>query len=137
MAASQLASASTPSALRTSGTVNLSVLAKTCPKRPASQIQASLTSRFSRATTRSSLPPRASAVIEQPTGQSVQVVAVWSYSQLRPRKRATLSSSAPTGQMSVMLPEKPSGSPPSWVSMKVWPPRSMKSSTSWPGTSSK
>jgi hypothetical protein len=32
------------------------------------------------------------------------VVKVWSYSQLRPRKRLVASSSAPTGQMSVMLP---------------------------------
>jgi hypothetical protein len=66
---------------------------------------------------RSIRPVRPSTMIALPEASSGLVVAVWWYSQLRPRKRAVVSSSAPTGQMSVMLPVKLLGRPSSRVPM--------------------
>ena len=66
---------------------------------------------------RSTRPVRASTTIALPDASSRLVVAVWAYSQLRPRKRLVASSRAPTGQMSVMLPVKLLGRPSSSVPM--------------------
>ncbi|MDZ7708588.1 MAG: hypothetical protein U5J97_11985 [Trueperaceae bacterium] len=87
------------------------------PNLVPSSIQVLFTSGLSPALTRSMRPVRASTVSAAPPGSSRLVVSVWSYSQLRPRKRLVESSSAPTGQMSVMLPLNGLGRPSSSVPM--------------------
>ena len=75
------------------------------PKRATSQIQASLTRPFSAAVTRLISPSFVQTLWRQPTLHSAQGVLVSRISHTRAVKRYLLSVSAPTGQMSMTLPE--------------------------------
>ena len=89
-----------------------------------SQSQPSSTAVFSRGMMRMSWSRRVLMSMLQPTGQVGQTLGVCSRSHGRARKRYDLLVSAPTGQMSVVLPEKTeSNGRPGKIPISVLSPR--------------
>src|SRR6185295_14703450 len=95
----------------------------------------SLTLRFSHERVRTISPSRESSIMLQPTGHSVQVLALEVLSQGRARKRYTSLVSAPTGQIMIVFPiYLDLAGPPSGVPTSVLYPRSINSRAWSPAT---
>ena len=136
-ASSQVDSTNLP-LCRTIGVVTRVTLSKKrWPMRPLSHSQISLTVSFSRGMMRINLSWRASMVKLQPTEQCVQTLGVLRTSHTRARKRKSALVNAPTGQMSVVLPENFESKPGSDFEMISHErPRLSKPSTESPAMSS-
>ena len=104
-ASSQLAGRSSPFSLIIGPSIRASFWTPLQPQRPTSQIQVSFTSGLSPAVTRLSSPSRFQTFCRQPTLHNVQGPSTSFISQTRAVKRYLLSVSAPTGQISITLPE--------------------------------